>query len=194
MVGFPEKTADIRMAQYESSSRTPKAELTESLAGALDISPLALSVPDIDSYLGLMHTLFTLEDRYGLTVETGENGVSLRVDPRKGKDAAELSEMLVAWAQQAERYRNGEINREDYDEWRYNYPRYDKASGHVELPSKKRSDAAFRAFGDKINEQFRQGAVILKINKLTLKDLQPSQFYISKKKLRAVEGWLDASD
>ena len=98
VVGFPEKTADIRMAQYESGSRTPKAELTESLAGALGVSPLALSVPDIDSYLGLMHTLFTLEDRYGLTVETGENGVFLRVDPRKGKDAAELSEMLTAWA------------------------------------------------------------------------------------------------
>ena len=28
VVGFPEKTADIRMAQYESGSRTPKAELT----------------------------------------------------------------------------------------------------------------------------------------------------------------------
>lgn len=83
MVGFPEKTADIRMAQYESGSRSPKAELTENLAGVLGVSPLALSVPDIDSYLGLMHTLFTLEDRYGLTVETGKNGVFLRVDPRK---------------------------------------------------------------------------------------------------------------
>ena len=29
MVGFPEKTADIRMAQYESGSRSPTAELTE---------------------------------------------------------------------------------------------------------------------------------------------------------------------
>ena len=108
-VGFPEKTADIRMAQYESGSRSPKAELTENLAGALGVSSLALSVPDIDSYLGLMHTLFTLEDRYGLTVETGETGVSLRVDPRKGKDAAELFEMLTAWAEQAEKYHNGEI-------------------------------------------------------------------------------------
>lgn len=69
VVGFPEKTADIRMAQYESGSRTPKADLTENLAGVLGVSPLALSVPDIDSYLGLMHTLFTLEDRYGLTIE-----------------------------------------------------------------------------------------------------------------------------
>ena len=84
VVGFPEKTADIRMAQYESGSRTPKADLTENLAGVLGVSPLALYVPDIDSYLGLMHTLFTLEDRYGLTIVKTENGVSMYADPRKG--------------------------------------------------------------------------------------------------------------
>ena len=150
VIGFPEKTADIRMAQYESGSRTPKAELTETLADALGVSPLALSVPDIDSYLGLMHTLFTLEDRYGLTVETGENGVSLRVDSRKGKDAAELSEMLVAWAQQAEKHRSGEINREDYDKWRYNYPKYDETSGYVKVPSQQLSDALVEAFKDRL--------------------------------------------
>ena len=150
MVGFPEKTADIRMAQYESGSRSPKAELTENLAGVLGVSPLALSVPDIDSYLGLMHTLFTLEDRYGLTVETGENDVSLRVDPRKGKDAAELSEMLTAWAEQAEKYRNGKINREDYDKWRYNYPKYAETSGYVKTPSKQLSDTLVEAFKDRL--------------------------------------------
>ena len=150
MVGFPEKTADIRMAQYESGSRSPKAELTENLAGVLGVSPLALSVPDIDSYLGLMHTLFTLEDRYGLTVETGETSVPLRVDPRKGKDAAELSEMLTAWAEQAEKYRNGKINREDYDKWRYNYPKYDETSGYVKTPSKQLSDALVEAFKDRL--------------------------------------------
>ena len=150
VVGFPEKTADIRMAQYESGSRTPKAELTESLAGALGVSPLALSVPDIDSYLGLMHTLFTLEDRYGLTVETGETGVSLRVDPRKGTDAAELSEMLAAWAEQSEKYHNGDINRDEYDKWRYNYPKYDASSGFVKVPSQQFSDTMVEAFKDRL--------------------------------------------
>ena len=148
VVGFPEKTADIRMAQYESGSRTPKAELTESLAGALGVSPLALSVPDIDSYLGLMHTLFTLEDRYGLTVETGENGASLRVDPRKGKNAAELSEMLAAWAEQAEKYRNGEINRENYDKWRYRYPEFDNTQRWAKVPSQILSDTLIKALKD----------------------------------------------
>ena len=150
VVGFPEKTADIRMAQYESGSRTPKADLTENLAGVLGVSPLALSVPDIDSYLGLMHTLFTLEDRYGLTIEKGENGVSMRVDPRKGKDATELSEMLNAWAEQSEKYHNGDISREDYDKWRYNYPKYDENSGYVKVPSQALSGAIVDVFKDKL--------------------------------------------
>ena len=41
--------------------------LTAALAQVLEVSPQALDVPDIDSYIGLMHTLFTLEDIYGLT-------------------------------------------------------------------------------------------------------------------------------
>lgn len=152
VVGFPEKTADIRMAQYESGSRTPKADLTENLAGVLGVSPLALSVPDIDSYLGLMHTLFTLEDRYGLTIEKGENGVSMRVDPSKGKDAAELSEMLNAWAEQSEKYRNGDISREDYDKWRYNYPKYDENSGYVKVPSQGLSDTIVKIIKDQLKD------------------------------------------
>ena len=116
----------------------------------LGVSPLALSVPDIDSYLGLMHTLFTLEDRYGLTIEKGENGVSMCVDPRKGKDAAELSEMLNAWAKQAEKYHNGDISREDYDKWRYNYPKYDENSGYVKVPSQGLSDKMIEAFKDRL--------------------------------------------
>lgn len=141
VVGFPEKTADIRMAQYESGSRTPKADLTNKLAEVFEISPQALSVPDIDSYIGLMHTLFTLEDRYGLTIERTENGVSMYADPKKGTDAAELSEMLNAWAEQSEKYHNGDINRDEYDKWRYNYPKYDKTSDFVKTPSQEVNEA-----------------------------------------------------
>ena len=141
VVGFPEKTADIRMAQYEAGSRTPKAELTKTLANALEVSPLALDIPDIDSYLGLMHTLFALEDRYGLTIENREGEVVFRFDPRKGKDAATISEMVYAWSAAAEKYRKGEISKDEYDKWRYNYPKYDTSKRWVKVPSKELSDA-----------------------------------------------------
>lgn len=135
--GLPEKTADIRMAQYEAGTRTPKEDLTQSLANALGVSPLALNTPDIDSYLGLMHTLFTLEDRYGLTIETRDGEVLFRVDPRKGKEAARLNEMVYSWASMMEKYRAGEISKEEYDNWRYNYPRDDKPQIWARVPNAK---------------------------------------------------------
>jgi len=152
LVGFPEKTADIRMAQYEAGTRTPKEDLTKALAGALDVSPLALDVPDIDSYFGLMHTLFALEDRYGLTIETRDGEVLFRIDPRKGKDAAQLSEMICAWAPVADKYRAGEISKEDYDKWRYNYPRFDDTQIWAKVPSQELSDALVNALKDNLSD------------------------------------------
>ena len=125
VVGFPERSADVRMAQYETGSRTPKADLTKTLADFFDISPDALTVPDIDTDIGLMHTLFTLEDRYGLKVCECDGEVHLRVDVFQGKDAAELNRSLLAWREQAAKLEAGEISREEYDRWRYRYPEFD---------------------------------------------------------------------
>ena len=82
----------------------------------------ALSVPDIDSYVGLMHTLFTLEDNYGLKISEMDGEVCLKVDVRKNKDAARLHEMLCSWQQASAMLEAGEISKEDYDKWRYHYP------------------------------------------------------------------------
>ena len=133
-LGFPEKSADVRLAQYETGSRTPKADLTAALAQVLDVSPHALSVPDIDSYVGLMHTLFTLEDNYGLKVTEQDGELALQVDFRKNKDAARLHEMLWTWREQAAKLEAGEISQEDYDRWRYHYPEFDKAQNYVKVP------------------------------------------------------------
>lgn len=121
-VGFPEKTADIRMAQYESGSRTPKADLTNDLAKVFGVSTSALTVPDIDSYNGLMHTLFTLEDLYGLKITELDGEVCLHLDKGMGTNYITMFEMFSTWKEQAEKLKNGEISKEEYDTWRYNYP------------------------------------------------------------------------
>lgn len=121
-VGFPERSADVRLAQYETGSRKPKADLTAALAQVLDVSPQALDVPDIDSYIGLMHTLFTLEDLYGLKITELDGEVCLHLDKGMGTNYITMFEMFSAWKEQAEKYKNGEITKEEYDHWRYNYP------------------------------------------------------------------------
>jgi len=122
-VGFDEKAADVRMAQYESGTRTPKDNLTDALASALDVSPLALNVPDIDSYYGLMHTLFAIEDLYGLQIGEIDGEVCLCLDKSRGMTFSNMLNMLLAWQQEAKRLKSGEITKEDYDHWRYTYPK-----------------------------------------------------------------------
>ena len=76
--------------------------------------------------------------------------VCLKIGADKDKDVAELLQMLTAWKAQADKLRAGEISREDYDNWRYNYPKYDEASGCVKVPSQKLSDEMLEAFKDRL--------------------------------------------
>lgn len=122
-VGFTERTADIRMAQYESGTRTPKADLTDTLASALEVSPLALNVPDIDSYVGLAHTLFALEDLYGLQIGEIDGEVCLRLDKSRGTSYLNMFDMFNSWQKEFNKLKSGEITKDEYDDWRYNYPR-----------------------------------------------------------------------
>ncbi len=149
-VGFPEKTADIRMAQYESGSRTPKSDLTNTLAQVFEVSPQALTVPDIDSDLGLLHTLFTLEDLYGMRAESVNGEIHLCFDKSKPTASKSVFVMLAAWVEQAEKYRNGEITKEQYDEWRYTYPKLDTTQIWAKNPSQELSDTMVEAFKDKL--------------------------------------------
>ena len=150
LVGFPERSADVRLAQYETGSRKPKAELTAALAQALDVAPQALDIPDIDSQIGLMHTLFALEDIYGLTISETDGEVCLKISKDKGKAAEELLQMLTAWQEQAAKLTTEEISREEYDQWRYNYPKFDTTQQWANVPSKELSDALVKTFKVKL--------------------------------------------
>lgn len=121
LLGFPEKSADIRIAQYESGSRRPKSDLTIALARVLDVEPNALSVPDMDSCVGLMHTFFALEDCYGLRVCKCSGKVHLEVDSSQSEDAATLSRVLIQWWLMFSATTEGILKKESYDIWRYHY-------------------------------------------------------------------------
>ena len=122
MLGFIGKTSDVRMAQYEEA-RIPKSDLVNQMAAIFGVSTHALTVPDIDTYVGLMHTLFALEDMYGLRIGEINGEVCLRLDKFTGMTYTTMFEMLSAWQQVASQLEKGEITKEEYDQWRYQYPK-----------------------------------------------------------------------
>ena len=107
ILGFLGKTSDVRVAQYESEARKPKLDLVKEMAHVFDVSPRALDVPDIDSYLGLMHTLFALEDMYGLKIGEIDGEVCLRLDKSTGSTYSTMFDMFHAWQEQAARLERG---------------------------------------------------------------------------------------
>ena len=114
MLGFDPKSADVRISQYEKGAKMPKEELIHSMADILGISPMALKLPNIDSYDALMHTLFALDGT--------------------------LSAYFLSWAKQKDKLMNGEISLDQYDDWRYNFPKDDDSVIRAKAISPQLSD------------------------------------------------------
>lgn len=118
-VGFPPASADVRIAQYESGNRTPKRYVLNVIADVLGVSPLALSVPEIEDDLVLLHTLFALEDRYGLKLSFDGTTMYARLIISAKRDTP-LYPKLYFWQVIKRRLATGEITKVEYDDWRYN--------------------------------------------------------------------------
>ena len=146
ILGFLGKTSDVRMAQYESEARTPKQDLIKEMAHIFDVSTHALTVPDIDTYIGLMHTLFALEDMYGLKIGEIDGEICLRLDKSDYSTYSSMFKMFQAWQEQSAMLERGEISREEYDQWRYKYPELDTSGHWVSAPSQAVSDMLVKEF------------------------------------------------
>ena len=74
----------------------------------------------------------------------------MKISKDKGKAAEELLQMLTVWQEQAAKLTTEEISREEYDQWRYNYPKFDTTQQWANVPSKELSDALVKTFKDKL--------------------------------------------
>lgn len=64
--------------------------------------------------------------------------------------AITFSIISAAWQEQAAKLTTEEISREEYDQWRYNYPKFDTTQQWANVPSKELSDALEGTFKDKL--------------------------------------------
>lgn len=102
---------------YELGNRTPSDKQIDAIAGALDISPFAISNPDIESYIGVMHTLFALEEEYGATLVC-EPGATYITFPA----GSDLRSRLTDWGELYTALKEEKISEEEYKEWKDTYP------------------------------------------------------------------------
>ena len=94
-LGFSEKTAETRVGQYEIGVRTPKDDMIKDIAKIFGVSPQVIKLPDIDNYDALLHTLFAIEDIYGLTINMLDDEFKTVIVLRdmEGMDYKEISDI-----------------------------------------------------------------------------------------------------
>lgn len=130
-LGSMVKLTGDRIRQYENDVRKPKDGKLMEIAEALNINPTALFEPDYRNPNSVMHTLFELEDIYGLRFEKSGNTYQLvfsQSDDCQNSDW--LIEGIAAWTAKRKELQP-DINdsaeaitdkKEKYALWKARYP------------------------------------------------------------------------
>lgn len=102
---------------YELGNRTPSQKQVDLIANALGVSPLALSNPDLNTYYGIMHALFYLENTIDLHPIMIEGESYLKVPA-----LTPTSDAIQQWHKVYTKFQAEEITQEEYKEWKDTYP------------------------------------------------------------------------
>ena len=114
--------SESAIRNYELGNRFPSSEQLEKIANSLKISPYAMSDPNFDTYVSVMHALFALEDQYGLHAYRDESGVPQLMFKDKGHDSLNMLDHIGTWADMYQKFRNEEITEKEYLDWKSQFP------------------------------------------------------------------------
>ena len=109
---------------YELGNRTPSFKQLEKLAFALKLSPYALADPCLENRHGVIQALFSMEDDFGLRPIEVDGQIMLCIG-RQNKNPVPTSpeDDFRDWCRVVIELAEGKITQEEYDEWRYSFPR-----------------------------------------------------------------------
>ncbi len=119
-----------RIRKYENGYRTPKNQMLDNLADALDVPKEALRKPDVSTPEGCMQAFFQMQRDYNLKIERDENNcIKLYFeDGRKGTMNAYLNDWVKKYSvyekkmEELQTDKAKKLVQDDYDEWIYTYP------------------------------------------------------------------------
>jgi transcriptional regulator with XRE-family HTH domain len=122
-VGFDDNTADVRIAQYESGTRTPKEDMLKKIAEVLDVNSCSISEPTLYAAEDVMFTLFELDEHYGIRLldAVEDEGYSKKV-VSVNFNSTMLDGFLKEWQQRKKDLADGLISKVEYMEWKLNWP------------------------------------------------------------------------
>ena len=144
-IGYNEKTADIRIAQYESGTRTPKEDTLRKIAGILDVNYRSLYEPTLYAAEDVMFTLFELDEQYKNSLRIYDIVDESDPDYSEKHKAVSfryntLDGFMAEWQIRKNELAAGEISKDEYFEWKLNWPLTADGCGKFEPRKKWRTE------------------------------------------------------
>jgi len=120
----------VRIAQYESGTRTPKEDMLTKIAKVLDVNYRSLYEPTLYAAEDIMYTLFELDEHYKISLsEQSKKKINVTFDSKL------LNDFMSEWLIRKQELSEGAITKEEYQEWKLNWPQ--TADGCGKFKSKK---------------------------------------------------------
>ncbi len=119
--GFSFSTAAVRISQYESEQTIPREEVLAKIATALNVDISALANINISNEAELLHTLFELENNYGVKITKNNDSYSITFENLIYKNRTLLS-YLDAWYNRQQQLDLNLNTEKEYNLWRSNFP------------------------------------------------------------------------
>lgn len=125
-LGYDDKSADVRIAQYEADKRIPKEDTVCAMADILNVNVLMLrgsTVPYCAE--DILSILFELDEETPIEL-IGTKKANDQDDPKE-KTAVVinypvLQDFLKEWKLRKQELSEGSITRDEYQEWKLNWP------------------------------------------------------------------------
>lgn len=139
LCGFSENTADVRIRQYESNSKIPKDDMLKNIADALNVNVCALNESSLYAAEDVMFSLFELDDHYSIPLFKIIDDTDSSFPQERIAIAFKyklINDFLKEWLIRKEELSAGIITKEEYFEWKINWPDTCDDCGKFE-PSKK---------------------------------------------------------
>ncbi len=121
MVGFSKTTANSRIRKYETNEMAPKADIRQKIAEALDVDMSSLSDIDINTEEDVLHTLFLLEEEYGMEINKDGDKITLSFNASENNNQ-KLMGYLCNWASIKNSTADDKDSLAQYENWKARFP------------------------------------------------------------------------
>lgn len=115
------KIEEKKLEKIENGLIIPKTPLLKRIAKALRVDIRSLKEPDINDPIGVLYTLFDLEETCCLNIDIKEDKIYLYFEDGK---SGQINGYLKKW-RRTKACLNKRISEECYKDWKYNFPYFD---------------------------------------------------------------------